>query len=112
MDKVVSDAGFVWKSYVARFVALSVGDDVESGRVLTTKSDPVAYRWSVIDVPALEHVLGPRLWVSDEIIARWMTGDMPDELAVEEVHTAAEAVLRHVLAAGKHVSGRFFWNAL
>ena len=85
---------------------------VSTDRVLTTKSDPVAYRWSVIDVPALEHVLGPRLWVSDEIIARWMTGDMPDELAVEEVHTAAEAVLRHVLAAGKHVSGRFFWNAL
>lgn len=79
----------VAQSLVARFVAQCVGDEVESDRALTSTSDPVAYRWSVIDVPALEHALGPRLWVSDEVIARWMTGDMPVELAVEEVHTAA-----------------------
>jgi hypothetical protein len=89
-------------SMVARFVNWSVGDEEveESPRVVTSRLDHVKYRWSVVDIPEPDHRLGPRLWLADEVIARWMTSDMPEEIAIEEMHTAAEGALRYLLKAG------------
>ena len=42
--------------------------------------------------------------LADELLARWMVGDLPDETGVEEMQTAIEIVLRRTLGAGQRVS--------
>jgi hypothetical protein len=96
-------------SFVARFINWFMADDedeVESNRVGTSRPDPVRYLWPVLDIPEQDHRLGPRLWIAEDAIARWMTGDLPEEIVIEEVHTAAEAASGFYLGLTGRRSGQ------
>ena len=59
--------------------------------------------WPLLDPPDFGHDLAARLTLADELIARWLVGDLPDETGIEEIHTAIEITLRRVLDAGNTV---------
>jgi hypothetical protein len=52
----------------------------------------------------MPHPLAARPRIADQLLARWVVGDLPTELAVEEAHTALEIVMRYLLGAGQSVS--------
>jgi hypothetical protein len=94
------------RSFVARFIEWCVADvlgDVRE-RVVLSRDDEARVFWPLLDPPDLGHNLAARLSLADELLARWMVGDLPDETAVEEMQTAIEIVLRRLLGAGQHVS--------
>jgi hypothetical protein len=78
--------------------------DAINERVVLARDDESRVFWPLLDPPDLEHDLAARLTLADELLARWMVGDLPDETGVEEMQTAIEIVLRRVLRAGQHVS--------
>lgn len=87
-------------SLVARWMGLCVGDE-ERVLITTNGSDLVGWFWPVIDVPNASHRLAARLTLSDKIIARWLVGDLPEETAIEELHTAMEGLFRSLLGSRK-----------
>ena len=87
-------------SLVARWTGWCVGDE-ENVTVSTNGSDRVGWFWPVLDIPEAPSLLAPRLRISDGLIARWMVGDLPEEVAIEELHTAIEGLLRSVLRVGR-----------
>lgn len=89
-------------SFVARFVESCVGEmlEVAPTRVVLHREDDARVFWPLLDPPDLGHDLAARLTLADEMIARWLIGDLPDETGIEEVQTAIEIVLRRVLDAG------------
>jgi hypothetical protein len=93
------------RSLVARFIEWCVGDMLgEVGeKVVLTRDDDARVFWPLLDPPDLGHELAARLTLADELLARWMVGDLPDETGVEEMQTAIEIVLRRVLGAGQRV---------
>lgn len=95
-------------SFVARFVEFCVGEmlEVVPTRVVLHREDDARVFWPLLDPPDLGHDLAARLTLADEMIARWLVGDLPDETGIEEIHTAIEIVLRRVLDAGKRVQFR------
>jgi hypothetical protein len=95
------------RSFVARFIEWCVGDDVlgeVKDRVVLSRDDEAAVFWPLLNPPEQEDELAARLTLSDELLARWLVGDLPDETGVEEMQTAIEIVLRRVLAGGRRVS--------
>lgn len=94
------------RSFVARFIEWCVGARIgEVGdRVVLTRDDEARVFWPLLDPPNLGHELAARLTLADELLARWMVGDLPDEVGVEEMQTAIEIVLRRILSAGQRVS--------
>ena len=87
-------------SFVARWIACCVGD--EERRVISTSGgDRVRWIWPVMDIPELPSPLAARLEISDSLVARWIVGDIPEEVAIEELHTSAEGLLRVLLGVGK-----------
>ncbi|QYG91773.1 hypothetical protein HC251_04515 [Iamia sp. SCSIO 61187] len=40
----------------------------------------------------------------DEIVNGWLVDNVPHEIAIEEIHSGSEIVLRHVLGAGQSVN--------
>ena len=92
-------------SLVARFIESCVGGTLEAvpTKVVLHRQDDARVFWPLLDPPDLEHDLAARLALADELIARWLVGDLPDETGIEETHTAIEIVLRRVLDAGKSV---------
>ncbi len=93
------------RSIVARWFELIVPDDHSTRdpyRIRTSVSDPILFAWTVIDWP--EDTFSERFLLSDELVARWLTEDLPAEVAVEEIHTMAERALRSVTASGQQVS--------
>ena len=92
-------------SFVARFVEFCVGGmlEVVPTRVVLHREDDARVFWPLLDPPELGHDLAARLTLADEMIARWLVGDLPDETGIEELHTAIEIVLRSVLDAGESV---------
>jgi hypothetical protein len=93
------------RSFVARFVEWCVGEKLGKvgDRVVLTRDDEARVFWPLLDPPDLGHDLAARLTLADELLARWMVGDLPDETGVEEMQTAIEIVLRRVLNAGQRV---------
>jgi hypothetical protein len=87
-------------SLVARWTAWCVGEE-EYTTVSLDGRDRVRWIWPIIDFPERKQRLNPRLLISDELIGRWMTGDLPEEVAIEEFHTAIEALLRHLQKVGR-----------
>lgn len=87
-------------SLVARWTGWCVGDEDRSD-IRATGDDRVRWFWPVIDVPELPSPLAPRLVIADNAIARWIVGELPEELAIEEVHTAVEGLLRSLVGKGK-----------
>ena len=86
-------------SLVARWIAWAVGG-VQDLRVRTSVGDPVRWVWPLIDYPEGQR-LTARLLLADEIVARWLVEDIPEEIVIEELHTVVESVLRQQLSA-KH----------
>ena len=74
-------------------------------KAVLTRDDEARVFWPLLDPPDLGHELAARLTVADELLARWMVGDLPDETGVEEMQTAIEIVLRGLLG---EVSGCLF----
>jgi hypothetical protein len=93
------------RSFVARFIEWCVGEKLGKvgDRVVLTRDDDARVFWPLLDPPDLGHELAARLTLADELLARWMVGDLPDEMGVEEMQTAIEIVLRRVLNAGQRV---------
>ncbi len=87
-------------SLVARWTGWCVGDE-ERTDIRATGHDRVRWFWPVIDVPEPPSPLAARLAIADAAIARWIVGDLPEELAIEEVHTAVEGLLRSLVGTGK-----------
>lgn len=87
-------------SLVARWTGWCVGDE-ERTDIRATGHDRVRRLWPVIDVPEPPSPLAARLVIADGVIARWIVGDLPEELAIEEVHTAVEGLLRSLVGTGK-----------
>ena len=92
-------------SFVARFIEFCVGEmlEVVPTRVALHREDDARVFWPLLDPPDLGHDLAARLTLADEMIARWLVGDLPDETGIEEIQTAIEIVLRRVLHAGESV---------
>ena len=92
-------------SFVARFIESCVGETLEvvPTRVVLHREDDARVFWPLLDPPDLGHDLAARLTLADEMIARWLVGDLPNETGIEEIQTAIEIVLRKVLNAGKNV---------
>lgn len=87
-------------SLVARWTGWCVGDE-ECTTISSGGSDEVGWFWPVINVPEPSSPLAPRLIISDSLVARWIVGDLPEEIAIEELHTAIEGLFRAVLGGGK-----------
>jgi hypothetical protein len=87
-------------SLVARWAEWCVGDDEASMTVSTSGRDRVRWIFPVLDFPERPHPLNARLVIADALIGRWIVGDLPEEVAIEELHTALEALLRHILEVG------------
>ena len=54
-----------------------------------------------MDIPEFPSPIAARLAISDSLVARWLVGDIPEEVAIEELHTSAEGLLRVLLGVGK-----------
>ena len=91
-------------SFVARFIESCVGEMLEivPTRVVLHRQDDARVFWPLLDPPDLGHDLAARLTLADEMIARWLVRDLPDETGIEEIQTAIEVVLRRALQAGKN----------
>lgn len=91
-------------SIPARFIELLVGDGLRerSAAVVTSRTDEARVFWPILDPPDLGQYLADRLQLADGLIGRWMVGDLPTEIGLEELHTALEIVLRAVLDAGNN----------
>jgi hypothetical protein len=87
-------------SFVARWIACCVGDE-ERTAISTSGSDRVRWLWPVMDIPEFPSPIAARLAISDSLVARWLVGDIPEEVAIEELHTSAEGLLRVLLGVGK-----------
>jgi hypothetical protein len=87
-------------SLVARWTGWSVGGE-ERTAITATGADHGRWYWPVIDVPDPPDPLEPRLAISDGLIARWIAKDLPEEVAIEELHTAVEGLLRSIVGKGK-----------
>lgn len=94
-------------SLVARWTDLCVGQS-ENARVTSSGSDTGHYFWPVMDVPLPPHPLEPRLSITDDLIGRWIVGDLPSEAAIEELHTSMEGLLRKL----PRVPRRATWPAM
>ena len=96
-----SEARHLATSLVARWIDWCVGDnDDEKATVSTHGRDRVRWIWPVLDIPHEASPLYARLVISDELIGRWIVGELPEELAIEEFHTTIEALLRHLTDLG------------
>ncbi|MDQ3573392.1 MAG: hypothetical protein M3404_00460 [Actinomycetota bacterium] len=91
------------RSLVARFVEWCVGPDEREPRerVVLSRNDEASVWWPFLDPPDLPHGLARRLALADDLLARWLVGDLPAEVAVDEAQTALEIVLRDLLQAGR-----------
>ncbi|MCU1494520.1 MAG: hypothetical protein JWO62_2284 [Acidimicrobiaceae bacterium] len=87
-------------SLVARWVGWCVGGE-EDTTIKVTGSDRSNWFWPIIDIPTPPCPLAARMALSDSIVARWITGDLPEEIAIEELHTVVEALLRSLKPNGK-----------
>lgn len=87
-------------SLVARWIGQCVGDE-ESAVISASGKDTGRWLWPIIEVPEPPHRLAPRLTISDSLVGRWIVGDMPEEIAIEELHTLVEGLLRTVLSVGR-----------
>lgn len=87
-------------SLVARWTGWCVGEE-ERTAVSSTGSDRIRWFWPVIDVPDPPSRLADRLAISDGLVARWLVGDLPEEVAIEELHTAVEGLLKSLVGNGK-----------
>lgn len=97
------DAQRVATSLLARWVDQLIGDGAATTTVPIVDprvDDPVSWLWPVFDFPE-GLVITPRLALADEVFAQHITGSIGPELVVEEVHTALEAILRHVTNADR-----------
>jgi hypothetical protein len=88
------------ESFVTRWIAWCVGGE-ERTVISTSGRDRVRWIWPVINIPERPSPLAARLEISDSIVARWLVGDMPEEVAIEELHTSVEGLLRVLLGLGK-----------
>jgi hypothetical protein len=95
------------RSFVARFIEWCVtGRLGEVGKkAVLTRDDEARVFSPLLDPPDLGQELAARLTLADELLARLMVGDLPDETGVEEMQTAIEIVLRGLLG---EVSGCLF----
>lgn len=88
-------------SLVARWAEWCVGNDEAPMTVIASGRDVVRWIFPVIDFPERPHALYERLVISDTMVGRWIVvGELPEEIAIEELHTVVEALLRHLLASG------------
>lgn len=96
----------VARSFVARFIEWCVGsgDSEPRERVILSRDDDASVYWPFIRPPDLADDLARRLAVADGLLARWMVGDLPPEVAIDEAHTAVEIVLRRALESGRGTS--------
>jgi hypothetical protein len=62
--------------------------------------------WTLLDPPHLDHELAARLSLADELLARWLVGELPYETGLEKLQTALEIMLRTVTGSGKGVRCR------
>lgn len=90
----------VASSLVSRWTDWCVGES-NNTTISSTKRDDGLFYWPVIDVPKSPHSLEPRLTISDDVLGRWIVGELPIEVAIEELHTAVEGVLRAFPGARK-----------
>lgn len=94
----------VAESFVARWIDWCVGaDDFVDDRVRISARDINRWRWPIFDLPE-PYEGNERVWLADEVCSRWVTGDIPDEIMIEELHTAIEQVLRRALSPGKRAN--------
>lgn len=63
--------------------------------MLRGRSDQIAA--GVFGLPRDAVALFPRLWITDDILASWLMNEVPAEVVIEEISTAAEVLLRAVL---------------
>ena len=94
------------RSLVARWHDMSVPDDYrrrDPGRIRTTATDEGTHVWTLLDWPE-PNDLAARLFISDDLVARWLVFDLPEEPVIEEIHTMCERVLRLVTRSGQRVS--------
>lgn len=91
-------------SFVARFIESCVGGmlEVVPTRVVLHREDEARVFWPLLDPPDVGHDLADRLTLADEMVARWLVGDLPYETAIEETQTAIEIGLKRVLDAGEN----------
>ncbi len=87
-------------SFVARWIAWCVGDE-ERTTISASGRDQVRWLWPVMDIPEPPSPLAARLAISDSLVARWIVGDLSEEVAIEELHTSMEGLLRVLLGVGK-----------
>ena len=74
-------------------------------KAVRTRDDEARVFSPLLDPPDLGQELAARLTLADELLARLMVGDLPDETGVEEMQTAIEIVLGGLLG---EVSGCLF----
>jgi len=86
-------------SLVARWTGWCVGDE-ERTRISASGRDVPGWLWPILDIPEATSPLEPRLRICDELIGRWLVGDLPEEVAIEELHTAAEGLLKSLPGVG------------
>lgn|GEM_PF-6352942 len=84
----------VARRFIGRWIDWCVGD--EAG------GPPGRFFWPNLNLP--DHEAERRFLVCDQVVGDWMVGAVPNEVAIEEIHSAAELAVRHVLGAGKSVS--------
>jgi hypothetical protein len=72
--------------------------------VILSRDDDGQYFWPLLNPPDRGHELSNRLTLADDLLARWIVGDLPDETGVEETQTAIEITLRQLLTAGSSVN--------
>jgi hypothetical protein len=90
----------VAESLVARWTDWCVGES-ENTMISSTGNDTGRFFWPVIEVPIPPDPLEPRLAISDDLVGRWIVGNLPEEVAIEELHTSVEGLLRRLLGVGK-----------
>ncbi|MEX2323891.1 MAG: hypothetical protein WEA29_09010 [Acidimicrobiia bacterium] len=96
-----STAAAIAESLATRWIGWCVGDETDP-RVRTSTRDEGRWIWPIVDYP-LDTPNTARLIMADDLLARWLVGELPEETVVEELHTIVEALLRHRLSAGRSV---------
>lgn len=89
-------------SLVARWTDWCIGDNDNCSTAITsTGRDTGHWYWPVIDVPDTSSHLQPRMMITDDLVGRWLAKDVPEEIVIEELHTAVESLLRSVVGKGR-----------
>lgn len=70
--------------------------------IQTATSSSNKFQWTIFDWPE-DEPLYSRLLISDQILARWYIGDIPEEIALEELHFMLEYLARKITKSGQHI---------